>query len=244
MLRRLQQRIFSVTAKHELKLSVLQSRNISSGTGRVLAASAADSSSSSGSGGGDGGASSSTTAPSGQSDRIHSTDIAFKPNNDGWGYTPKYKSSYERIFGNKQGSDASPEPEERVPEPSSAVAESPETSDGFLRKAFTMRLKFDNDNFDEVRQTYTRMHTDHELLQPLLKVLKAHGVRNYSIFLNQDREDPTLFGYVEVKDEDQWQSISSTDECKAWWKEMSAIMETNSDNSPKSVELHSAFFME
>ena len=35
------------------------------------------------------------------SDRIHSTDIAFKPNEDGWGATKKYSKNYERIFGKK-----------------------------------------------------------------------------------------------------------------------------------------------
>ena len=35
------------------------------------------------------------------SDRIHSTDIAFKPNQDGWGATKKYSKNYERIFGKR-----------------------------------------------------------------------------------------------------------------------------------------------
>lgn len=219
-----------------------QRKTIFCGTRAVFAASAADSSSAS-SGSGDG--SSSSTASSGQSDRIHSTDIAFKPNNDGWGYTPKYKSSYERIFGKKQGSDAVTEAAEKEVESTvPTTAESAESADGFLRKGFTMRLKFDGDNFDEIRQKYADMHSEHALLGPLLSVLKDHGVRNYSIFLSQDREDPTLFGYVEVQDEEQWQSISTTKECKEWWKEMSAIMETNADNSPKSADLDAVFFMD
>ena len=46
----------------------------------------------------------STPAPA-PSDSIHSSDIAFKPNNDGWGGgNPKYASNYDRIFGNKNGS--------------------------------------------------------------------------------------------------------------------------------------------
>ena len=44
-------------------------------------------------------------APSPPSDSIHSSDIAFKPNNDGWGGgNPQYASNYDRIFGNKNGS--------------------------------------------------------------------------------------------------------------------------------------------
>ena len=49
----------------------------------------------------------STPAPapaSPPSDSIHSSDIAFKPNNDGWGGgNPLYASNYDRIFGNKNG---------------------------------------------------------------------------------------------------------------------------------------------
>ena len=49
----------------------------------------------------------STPAPapaSPPSDSIHSSDIAFKPNNDGWGGgNPNYASGYDRIFGNKNG---------------------------------------------------------------------------------------------------------------------------------------------
>ena len=38
-------------------------------------------------------------------DNIHWSDIAFKPNNDGWGGgNPQYASEYDRIFGNKSGS--------------------------------------------------------------------------------------------------------------------------------------------
>ena len=41
------------------------------------------------------------TTPS-PTDSLHSTDIAFKPNKDGWGSTKGYTSSYERIFGKKK----------------------------------------------------------------------------------------------------------------------------------------------
>jgi len=32
-------------------------------------------------------------------DRLHSTDIAFKPNESGWGFSKTYASNYENIFG-------------------------------------------------------------------------------------------------------------------------------------------------
>ena len=42
---------------------------------------------------------SSTVSP--QSDRIHSTDIAFKPNSAGWGYSKGYASGFDNIFKKK-----------------------------------------------------------------------------------------------------------------------------------------------
>ena len=63
----------------------------------------------------------STPAPapaSPASDSIHSSDIAFKPNNDGWGGgNPQYASNYDRIFGNKNGATKQAAPEPTAPQP-------------------------------------------------------------------------------------------------------------------------------
>ena len=32
-------------------------------------------------------------------ERLHSTDIAYKPTTEGWGYSPVYAMSFDRIFG-------------------------------------------------------------------------------------------------------------------------------------------------
>ena len=57
-------------------------------------------------------------APSPPSDSIHSSDIAFKPNNDGWGGgNPAYASNYDRIFGNKNGSTKKAASEKTAPQP-------------------------------------------------------------------------------------------------------------------------------
>jgi len=57
-------------------------------------------------------------APSPPSDSLHSSDIAFKPNNDGWGGgNPQYASNYDRIFGNKNGSTKQAAPEQTAPQP-------------------------------------------------------------------------------------------------------------------------------
>ena len=60
----------------------------------------------------------STPAPAPPSDSLHSSDIAFKPNNDGWGGgNPQYASNYDRIFGNKNGSKKTSELAAAAPQP-------------------------------------------------------------------------------------------------------------------------------
>ena len=44
---------------------------------------------------------------------MHSSDIAFKPNDDGWGYTKQYASGWDRIFAKKD--EAPPAAEKPAP---------------------------------------------------------------------------------------------------------------------------------
>ena len=39
---------------------------------------------------------------------MHSSDIAFKPTDDGWGYTKSYASGWDRIFQSSNASEAPP----------------------------------------------------------------------------------------------------------------------------------------
>lgn len=103
-----------------------------------------------------------------------------------------------------------------------------------MRKAFLMKLKPD------VKDEYERRHNP--IWIELQEVLKTHGVHNYSIFL--DRETENLFGYVEIESEELWQQIASTDACRRWWFYMKDLMETNDDNSPKSVALKEVFHLD
>ena len=64
---------------------------------------------SSDSGGSSSGSSSKSEGDSSGS-RLHSSDIAFKPNDDGWGYTKSYAKSWDRIFGKKQADTATAAP--------------------------------------------------------------------------------------------------------------------------------------
>ena len=73
-------------------------------------------------------------APSPPSDSIHSSDIAFKPNNDGWGGgNPQYASNYDRIFGNKNGGATN------APKPSAAAAAAPPVQELDARDALALR---------------------------------------------------------------------------------------------------------
>lgn len=83
----------------------------------------------------------------------------------------------------------------------------------------------------------------HQPIWPELEAaLKAHGVHNYSIFL--DAETRQLFGYVEIEDEARWAAIAQTPECRKWWAHMRDIMPSHPDNSPVARELKPVFHLD
>ncbi|WP_354623261.1 L-rhamnose mutarotase [Psychromonas sp. MME2] len=88
-------------------------------------------------------------------------------------------------------------------------------------------------------QEYERRHD--EIWPELLKLLKQHGGRNYSIFL--DKNSNQLFAYVEIKNEKVWSDLANTDVCQKWWRYMKDIMKTNPDNSPMMTMMRSVFYM-
>jgi L-rhamnose mutarotase len=103
-----------------------------------------------------------------------------------------------------------------------------------IRKAFRMSVQ--PDRHDE----YERRHRP---IRPELEsVLKAHGVHNYSIFL--DPADGSLFGYVEIEDEARWAAIATTPECKRWWAFMRDVMPANPDDSPVTSGLREVFHLD
>ena len=87
---------------------------------------------------------------------------------------------------------------------------------------------------------YERRHSP--IWPELQEVLRAHGVHDYSIFL--DETDGSLFGYVEVEDEARWEAIARTPVCRRWWTHMRDIMPTNPDDSPRSVALREVFHLD
>ncbi len=100
-----------------------------------------------------------------------------------------------------------------------------------IRKAFRMSV-------DRGREAeYERRHRP--IWRELEDTLIAHGVRTYSIYLDQDTND--LFGYVEFESEARWAAVSDTDVCRRWWRHMREIMPANADDSPVSRELREVF---
>ncbi len=102
-----------------------------------------------------------------------------------------------------------------------------------IRKAFLMSVN--------AGQEAEYAHRHQPIWPELEAVLKAHGVHNYSIFL--DAETRQLFGYVEIEDEARWNAIAQTPECRKWWAHMRDVMPSNPDNSPVSRELKSVFHL-
>ena len=86
---------------------------------------------------------------------------------------------------------------------------------------------------------YARRHQP--IWEDLAAILKAHGVRNYSIFLHPGTRQ--LFGYAEIEDEARWQSIASTEVCRRWWRFMADVMPSNPDHSPVAVNLNEVFHL-
>lgn len=102
------------------------------------------------------------------------------------------------------------------------------------RKAFKMKL------FPGFREEYKKRHD--EIWPELVKLLKDNGIKNYSIFF--DEETNTLFGYQEITGNSSSQELGTTEIVKKWWKYNADIMETNPDNSPISIPLEQVFYME
>lgn len=103
-----------------------------------------------------------------------------------------------------------------------------------IRKAFVMSV------YEGQEAEYERRHRP--IWAELEAVLKAHGVHNYSIFLEPTSRQ--LFGYVEVEDEVKWNAIAQTDACRRWWAHMKEVMPSNPDNSPVTTDLREVFHLD
>lgn len=100
--------------------------------------------------------------------------------------------------------------------------------------AFKMKLK------PGCKEEYKRRHD--EIWPELKELLVNSGVRDYSIFL--DEETNTLFAVQKIVGDSSSQDLGSNPLVQKWWKYMSDIMETNPDFSPVSIPLEMVFHMD
>jgi L-rhamnose mutarotase len=102
-----------------------------------------------------------------------------------------------------------------------------------IRKAFVMSVNPGSE------AEYERRHRP--IWPELQTVLRAHGVRNYSIFLHAETRQ--LFAYAEIESEERWAAIAQTDVCRRWWVHMRELMPANADDSPVAVPLREIFHL-
>ncbi|WP_176084407.1 L-rhamnose mutarotase [Martelella sp. HB161492] len=82
----------------------------------------------------------------------------------------------------------------------------------------------------------------HDAIWPeLATVLKAAGVSDYSIFL--DEETNHLFAVLKRADDHHMAEIPKNEIVRRWWDYMADIMATNPDNSPVEVPLVQVFHL-
>ena len=101
------------------------------------------------------------------------------------------------------------------------------------RVAFTMKV------FKGCEAEYKKRHS--EIWDELRSLLSRTGVTDYSIFL--DEETNILFAYLVIDDAIKLDELPNEPIMQKWWAHMKDIMETNADNSPKTVSLREVFHL-
>ena len=86
---------------------------------------------------------------------------------------------------------------------------------------------------------YRRRHD--ELWPDLAELLKASGISNYAIFLEEGTN--SLFGVMDVEDPAALDELPKHPVMRRWWAYMADIMDTNPDHSPVSSPLTQVFFL-
>ena len=99
--------------------------------------------------------------------------------------------------------------------------------------AFKMRLN------PGCRDEYRKRHD--AIWPELVEALKAAGVSDYSIYL--DEETDILFGVLWREDDHGMDELPGLPIMQKWWDHMADIMETRPDNEPVAVPLTPVFHM-
>jgi L-rhamnose mutarotase len=101
------------------------------------------------------------------------------------------------------------------------------------RIAFKMQL------FKGFEEEYKKRHD--ALWPELQQLLKDSGISEYSIFLDEATNE--LVGILKSTDPSLIDQLPKHPVMQRWWKYMKDIMESNPDNSPKSVPLKEVFYL-
>lgn len=109
-----------------------------------------------------------------------------------------------------------------------------------FKEGFTMIKGFKMKLYEGQEVEYEKRHN--QLWPEMKDMIHEYGGKNYTIFL--DKETLTLFGYIEIEDEERWAKGADTAINRKWWDFMADIMETNPDNSPVSIDLKEVFHLE
>ena len=87
---------------------------------------------------------------------------------------------------------------------------------------------------------YKKRHD--EIWPELEKELRAAGISDYSIFL--DEETLTLFATQKLNDKNSASELRHLPIMKKWWDYMAPLMEVHADNSPVAIPLKEVFYLE
>ena len=90
------------------------------------------------------------------------------------------------------------------------------------------------------KEEYKKRHS--ELWPELHDLLKEAGIKDYSIFL--DEETNLLFGVMTITNQEAVDNLPAHPVMKRWWAFMTEVMDANPDNSPVSTSLEEVFYME
>jgi len=99
--------------------------------------------------------------------------------------------------------------------------------------AFKMKL------FKGCEEEYKKRHD--EIWSELKDLLKQAGIKDYSIFLDEETND--LIGYLTIDDLKKLNELPNEPVMKKWWTYMKDIMETNEDSSPVNIPLKEVFYL-
>ncbi len=86
---------------------------------------------------------------------------------------------------------------------------------------------------------YKRRHD--EIWPDLIKLLKGAGMKDYSIFLEEDTNE--LFAIFTAEDTDAISKLAEHQLMQDWWKYMSDISVSNADNSPLITPFREVFYL-